>query len=137
MLLSDPTYRRFSEKFVELKQTHASCEEKIRVLREQVFLAEREENMTKQDLNAFAAEVQESKDNLVEESRKVATQDVMRSRVETMLEFHRGEWDLEDVDEAIKIFNETYLEDAINPNGGVWRRRCPQGFSCKRYQKQW
>ena len=44
------------------------------MLKEQVFLSEREENMAKQELNIFAAKVQESEDNLVEEAKKTATQ---------------------------------------------------------------
>ena len=118
MLVSSATYCKFSEEFVELKQTHAACEEKICVLKEQVFLAEREENMTRKELNIFDAKFQESEDNLVEEAKKTATHVVMRSHVETKLEFRRGEWGIQDVDEAVNIFNEAYPVVVIDPNGG-------------------
>ena len=47
---SHATYQKFSEEFAELKQTHTACEEKISVLREQVFLDEREENLASMNL---------------------------------------------------------------------------------------
>ena len=88
------------------------------MLKEQAFLVKREENLAKQELNVFAAKVQESEDNLLEEAKKTATQAVMRSLVETMLKYRQGEWGLQDIDEAVKIFNEAYPEDVITPDGG-------------------
>ena len=54
--------------------------------------------------------MQESEENLLEEAKKTTTQVVMRSRVETMLEYRRGEWGLQDIDEVVKIFNEADLQ---------------------------
>ena len=88
------------------------------MLKEQAFLEKREENLAKQELNVFAAKVQESEDNLLEEAKKTSTQAVMRSRVETIPEYHRCEWGFQDINEVVKIFNEAYPEDVITPDGG-------------------
>lgn len=112
MLLSRATYHKFSETLAELKPVHAAYEEKIHLMKEQVFMADREMNAMKQELNAFAAKVQESEDSLLEDAKKITTQTVMKSRVETMLEFHHGEWGEQDVDEAVRIYNEAYPRES-------------------------
>lgn len=43
-----------------------------------------------------------------------------------MLEFRRGEWGDQDVDEAVRIFNDTYPESAI---GGGDGDAAPKGSS--------
>lgn len=57
MLLSHATYHKFSDSFADLKPVHADCEERIRVLKEQVFMADKGAKIMKQELNAFMAKV--------------------------------------------------------------------------------
>lgn len=46
----------------------------------------------------------------------------MRTRLEMMLEYSRGEWKVWDVNKTIPIYNELYPEDAfaIEPTLGMW-----------------
>lgn len=37
----------------------------------------------------------------------------MKARVETMLEYHRGEWSAWDVAKTVRIYNDTYPDDAF------------------------
>lgn len=65
------------------------------------------------EFDEFAMKVQSMETGMREEAAKVATQQIMRTRVEMMLEYKRGEWKAWDIDETIRIYNEQYPEDAF------------------------
>lgn len=52
-----------------------------------------------------------------DEALKMATQQIMRTRVEMMLEYHRGEQSSWDIAETVKIYNVAYPDDAFSVNG--------------------
>lgn len=49
-----------------------------------------------------------------EEAQMVITQHAMRTRVELMLEFQRGEWASWYVGETVRIYNEAYPDDTFS-----------------------
>ena len=61
------------------------------------------------DFDKFASRVKTLEREMHDGARRTITQQAMRARVETMLEFHRGELLLKDIGEAVRIYNDAYL----------------------------
>lgn len=71
-------------------------------------------------LHNFSLKVQSLKQEMRAKVLKVATQQIMSTRVEMMLEYHQGEWSTWDIAETVHIYNDSYLGDAFsfeNPSG--------------------
>lgn len=54
---------------------------------------------------------------VAEEANKIVTQAVVKTKVEMILEYYRGERSTWDVTETVRIYNEAYSEDAYPLNG--------------------
>ena len=52
-------------------------------------------------------------DEMHAEAQKSITQQVMKARVETMLDFQRGEASIDDIPDTVRIYNEAYPDDAF------------------------
>lgn len=49
-----------------------------------------------------------------DEAHKMATQQIMRTCVVMMPEYHQGEWSTWDVAEIVRIYNDSYPEDTFS-----------------------
>ena len=65
------------------------------------------------EFDDFATRVQVMQDEMHAKAQKSITQQVMKARVETMLDFQRGEASVDDVPDTVCIYNEAYPNDAF------------------------
>ena len=61
----------------------------------------------------FATRVQVMQAEMHAEAQKSITQQVMKARVETMLDFQRGDASIDDIPDTVRIYNEAYPDDAF------------------------
>lgn len=81
-----------------------------------------------QEFDNFAAQVKTLESEMHEEALKTVNQQVMKARVETMLEFQRGECSAADVADSMRIYNDAYPKDAfivgaLEGNGDVSKKK--------------
>lgn len=87
-------------------------------------------NEIQKELDDFASKVQSLEDDMKREGEKVVHQQIMRTRVDMMMEYHRGEWSSLDVAETVKIYNDAFPDDAFPLDEFVDRNaddKSPQG----------
>ncbi|KAK1389593.1 hypothetical protein POM88_017771 [Heracleum sosnowskyi] len=97
----------------EFQVEHQGCASRIRKAEEEATKNLKNANDVQKEFDEFATKVQSLELKMQEEARQMATQQIMRTRVEMMLEYQRGEWKSWDIPEMVKIYNETYPEDAF------------------------
>lgn len=71
------------------------------------------ESVVQCELDDLSLKVQGMEQKVAEEANKIVTQAIMKTRVEMMLEYHRGEWSTWDVAETNRIYSETCPDDAF------------------------
>lgn len=112
-MVAQEAYLNELKKYKELEEEHNKCGKKINsalgLAADNLKTAKNVQN----ELDEFAVKVQSMESGMREEAAKIATQQIMRTRVEMMLEYSRGEWKAWDVNETIHIYNEQYPEDAF------------------------
>lgn len=101
------------KKFKELEEEHSKCDTKINSA-----LSLADDNLksakdVQREFDEFAIKVQSMESGMRDEAAKIATQQIMQTRVEMMLEYSQGKWKAWDIDETIRIYNELYPEDAF------------------------
>ena len=74
------------------------------------------ENVQK-EFDEFVVQVQSLEQQIHDGAQKTITQQIMKARVETMLEYHRGEQTLTDITDSVRIYNEAYQDDVFAPEG--------------------
>ena len=65
------------------------------------------------DLDEFTVKVKATEEKMHDEAQKLITQHAMRARVETMMEYFKGEHVSWDMNETVRKYNEAYPEDAF------------------------
>lgn len=101
------------KKFKELEDEHEKCAEKLKSTFDLAANNLKAAKYFQCEFDEFAIKVQSMEIGMREEATRVATQQIMRTRVEMMLEYGRGEWKAWDVNETIRIYNEQHPEDAF------------------------
>lgn len=70
-------------------------------------------NDIQKELDDFALKVQSLEGDMKREAERVVHQQIMRTRVDMMLEYHRGDWHSWDVADTVRIYNEAFPNDAF------------------------
>ena len=96
-----------------LQRSHNSCAGKIRILTDLAESRYQAHEVLQKEFDDFAARVQVMQDEMHAEAQKSITQQVMKARVETMLDFQRGEASVDDIPDTVRIYNEAYPDDAF------------------------
>lgn len=112
-MVAQEIYVNELKKFKELESEHSKCAEKLKLAHELVANNLKTAKEVQDEFDEFATKVQSMEIGMREEAAKVATQQIMRTQVEMMLEYVRGEWKAWDVNETIRIYNDQYPEDAF------------------------
>lgn len=103
-----------SKKLKMLESAHNGWAQKLRVAQDLAAKNLNASQDVQEELDDFALKVQSLEQKMHEEAQKIITQHAIRTRVEMMLEYQRGEWSSWDVDETIRIYNEAYPNDAFS-----------------------
>lgn len=101
------------KRFKKIENDHVSSAEKIKSAMDRAAENLRISREVQKEFDDFANKVQSLESNMRDETAKVATQQIMRTRLEMMLEYSRGEWQAWDVNDTIRIYNEAYPDDAF------------------------
>ncbi|XP_074381688.1 uncharacterized protein LOC141723716 [Apium graveolens] len=113
-------YANEVKKFKALEDEHKDCSQKLQTALDRASINMKTAPEIQQEFDEFVAKVQSLEKEMKDEAVKLVTQHVMCTRVEMMLEYSEGEWKNWDVDETMKIYNDTYLDDIFripSPNG--------------------
>lgn len=111
--MTNEIYTRNVKLVKELESECNECLAKIQSLKEVVESHLQLVGSIQHEFDEFARRVRDLEATMHDEAQKLVTQQIMKARVETMVEFQRGEWSLSDVDDTIKIYNAAYPEDAF------------------------
>lgn len=106
-------YTRNLKLFKELEVEHGACSAKLRSLKEVADARLQMVGSIQSEFDEFANRVKNLEATMHDEAQKLVTQQIMKARVETMMEFLRGEWSSSDVADTVKIYNEAYPDDAF------------------------
>lgn len=109
-LAAQTVYERYSRAYEELEREHGGCVARLQATRDAL---EKE----RRDFDKFASRVKTLEREMHEGAQRTITQQAMRARVETMLEFRRGELSSKDIGEAIRIYNGAYPGDSFATDG--------------------
>lgn len=112
-MVAQEVYLNELKKFKDLEEEHVKCAEKLKSALDLAADNLKAAKDVQKEFDEFATKVQSMESGMRDEAAKDATQQIMRTRVEMMLEYGRGEWKTWDVNETIRIYNEQYLEDAF------------------------
>ena len=93
---------KYKECVNKLQLTQVTASENLRLARE-----------VQQDLDEFTVKVKATEEKMHDEAQKLITQHAMRARVETMMEYFKGEHVSWDMNETVRIYNEAYPGDAF------------------------
>lgn len=93
---------KYKEVVTKLHASQAAASENLKVARD-----------VQQDLDDFTVKVKATEEKMHEEAQKLITQHAMRARVETMMEYFKGEHLSWDMNETVRIYNEAYPDDAF------------------------
>lgn len=104
---------RLLQRLKDVEAEHKGCADKLQIAKDEADKNLKSVIVVQKEFDDFADKVQALEQRLQEEAHKAATQQIMRTRAEMMLEYQRGEWNLWDVSETVKIYNETYPDDAF------------------------
>ncbi|KAL1803527.1 hypothetical protein ACET3Z_032174 [Daucus carota] len=113
-LVAGEVQKRHLKTLDDLKKEHAGCAAKMIALNELAESRLQTLQELQKEFNEFTLKVRSFESKMQDEVEKVLTQQAMRARVETMLEFQRGELSANDIPDTVRIYNEAYPEDAFN-----------------------
>lgn len=113
MLVSRGICEDKEKKLKGLQMEHQGCAEKLRASQELTTNYMKSANVMQRKLDDFALKVQGIEQKVVDEAHKTVYETIMKTRVEIMLEYHRGERSTWDVAETVRIYNDTYHDDAF------------------------
>lgn len=113
VMVAQEVYMNEFKKFKGLEKEHRKCARKIKSAFDLAADNLRAAKDVQNEFDEFVIKVQSMEAGMREEAAKVTTQQIMRTRVEIMLEYGRGEWKNWDVGETIHIYNEQYPKDAF------------------------
>lgn len=102
-----------SSKLSALEGAHSSCASRLKAAQESAAVNLKLKREVQQELKDFVSKVRVMESEMLANSQEAITQQVMRTRVEVMQEFFRGEHVSWDLDDAIRIYNEVYPQDAF------------------------
>lgn len=112
-MVSQEVYLSELKKFKELEDDHAGCGEKSKNALEQAADNLKIFKDVQGEFDEFVMKVQSLEAGMRDEANKIATQQIMRTCVEMMLEYNRGEGKAWDVNETIRIYNELYPQNTF------------------------
>ena len=104
---------RLLKKLKDVEIEHQGCANKLQAAKDEAAKNLESVTLVQKEFDDFADKVQALEQRLQGEAHKAATQQIMRTRAEMMLEYQRGEWNLWDVSETVKIYNDQYPDDAF------------------------
>ena len=110
---------RLLQEMKALEEEHSKCSNQLSQAKEEVSRYSRIAGDLQREFDEFATKVQGLEEKMEDEGRKVATQQIMRTRVEMMLEYQRGEWAAWDIEDTVRIYNEAYPNDAFSIDDGA------------------
>ncbi|KAL8126219.1 hypothetical protein AgCh_013493 [Apium graveolens] len=113
VLVAHEVYEHESKILKDIEIEHKGCASKIQIVEEQAKQNLKAKDDVHKDLKDFATKVQSLEKDMYEEAEKVVHQQIMRTRVDMMLEYHRGEWSSLYVLETVKIYSEAFSDDAF------------------------
>ena len=96
-----------------LQRNHSGCAGKIKILNDLAETRYQAHAALQKEFDDFAARVQAMQAEMHAEAQKSITQQVMKARVETMLDFQRGDASVADIPDVVRIYNEAYPDDAF------------------------
>lgn len=134
VMVAREVYDHESKRLKGIEAEHQKCADKIQTAEK---LASNNLKATKEvqkEFDEFANKVQSLEQSMCDEAHKVATQHVMRTRVEMILEFHHGESKSWDITDTFRFYNEAYPEDAFpldRPSGNDDKPPSPEDVDPK------
>ena len=109
-------YEHEMKRLKEVVAEHTACVARIRAVEELNSKLLKSKNDIQCELEDFVAKVQGLEGDMRAEAEKGVHQQIMRTRVDMMLEYQRGEWSSWDVAETVRIYNEAFPDDAFPLN---------------------
>ncbi|XP_074368348.1 uncharacterized protein LOC141708563 isoform X2 [Apium graveolens] len=106
-------YESEFEKFSQLETEHKTCPEKLQAALDRAGENLKMAKEIQKELDDFVVKVQYLESEMREVTNKAAKQQIMRTRVEMMLEYSCGEWESWDVCDTLKTYNELFPNDAF------------------------
>ena len=107
-------YKSQLSRLSALESAHASCASKLKVAQEAAVANSKARKEVQQELKDFVQKVKVMEGEMLVKSQEAVTQQAMRTRVEVMYEYFRGEHVAWDLNEATRIYNEVYPQDALS-----------------------
>ncbi|XP_074364904.1 uncharacterized protein LOC141705945 [Apium graveolens] len=106
-------YENEFKRLSQIEVEHKDCSEKLCAVLERARENLKMAKEIQKELDDFASKVQFLKSEMRDEATKVVTQQSMRTRVEMIFKYSRGEWKSWDVADTLKIYNYSYPDDAF------------------------
>ncbi|XP_074365030.1 uncharacterized protein LOC141706094 [Apium graveolens] len=113
ILVAREIYNHKMQMNKELEVKYESCVKKLEIVENLAKERLVSLNNSQKEFDDFSNKVQSMEQDMCSEAEKVVYQQIMRTRVDMMLEYHRGEWNSWDVLETVKIYNEAFPDDAF------------------------
>lgn len=102
-MVAREVYEHEVKKFKEIEAKHKGYAYRIHSAEESSLQSLKAKNNIQSGLDDFALKFQSLESDMKKEAEKVVHQQIMRTRVDMMLEYHRGEWRSWDVAETVRI----------------------------------
>lgn len=112
-MVAREVYMHEMKKFKEMEVEHKDCASKIRAAEELSSRNVKAKNDVQSELDDFSSKFQYLEHDMRNEAQKVVYQQIIRTRLDMMLEYHRVEWSSWDEAEMVGIYNEAYPDDAF------------------------
>ena len=112
-LVARQVHDRQASALEALQRNHSGCAGKIKIVNDLAESRYQAHTVLKKELDDFASRVQAMQAEMHAEAPKSITQQVMKARVETMLDFQRGDASVDDIPDTVRIYNEAYPDDAF------------------------
>lgn len=90
-MVAREVYEHKVKKFKEIEAEHKGCAARIRFAEESSLESLKAKDDIKSELDDFALKVQSLEGDMKKEAEKVVHRQIMRTRLDMMLEYHRGE----------------------------------------------
>lgn len=91
-MVAREVYEHEVKRFKKIEAKHKGCATRMRAIEEMNLENLKAKNDIQKELDDFALKVQSLEIDMKKEAEKVVHQQIMRTRVVMMLEYHRGEW---------------------------------------------
>ena len=112
-LVARQVHDRQASALEALQRNHSGCAGKIKILNDLAESRYQAHAALQKEFDDFASRVQVMQAEMHAEAQKSITQQVMKARVETMLDFQRGDSSVDDIPDTVRIYNEAYPDDAF------------------------